>query len=93
MHAHAHHDHICIIFEGSQAEKKSYLIRYRCIIMFHELEKMTLLYGWFYKYALPQLISHLPLTKTVIRLLFCAKHRWANLFGSHKRKIPLTVFQ
>jgi len=56
MHAHAHHDHICIIFEGSQAEKiKSDLIRDRCIIMFHGLEKITLLYGWSWKYALPQL--------------------------------------
>lgn len=83
---------IYALFLKEVRQKKSYLIRYRCI-MFHELEKMTLLYGWFYKYALPQLMSRLPLTKTGIRLLFCAKHRWANLFGSHKRKIPLTVFQ
>lgn len=69
MHTHAHHDHICIIFEGSQAKKiKSDLISDRCILMFHELEKMTLLYSWSYKYALPQLIA--PLTKLGIRLLF-----------------------
>lgn len=71
MHAHAHHDYICIIFEGSQAEKiKSDLISDRCILMFRELEKMTLFYGWSYKYALPQLIARPPMTKMGIRLLF-----------------------
>lgn len=64
MHAHAHHARMCIVFKRSQTEKvKSDLIRDRRIIMFHELEKMILLYVWSYKYALPQFISHPTLTK------------------------------
>jgi len=43
MHAHTYHD-ICIIFEGSKAEKiRNDLIRDGFIRMLRELEKMTLL--------------------------------------------------
>lgn len=44
MHAHTYHD-ICIIFEGSKAEKiRNDLIRDGFIRMLRELEKMTLLF-------------------------------------------------
>lgn len=94
MHAHAHHDHRCIIFAGNQAEKlKSDLIRDRCIIMFHDLEKITLLYGWSYKCVLPQLIfSLLPLDKNRHKATIYAKHRRTNHFGSCRRKIASPYF-
>lgn len=58
--------------------------------MFHELEKMTLLCGWSYKYVLPQLI---PIEESKARASFSAKCKWTNSFGSCRRKIHLSVLQ